>query len=1238
MFNPLSILRSAALVLLVVASFSAGAQRFQAGIKNYLLSEKSNWHLSDLDISDYAISDQYDNASTGITYTYLNQRVSGIEIFNAVSTMIIRDGKVVYYANRFHPDAAKKANAITPAINAQQAIEAASAHLGLTILQQPTLLEKDPNRLRSTFTRAGISKEDIIVQLVLVSQPEALRLAWNVILAPIGTADWWNIRIDALNGQFIEKNNWTTYCSFGNGHSHDQAGVVSDHVMKTNTGASQATSGMGTYNVFPLPVEAPSFGSRLFLNDPRNILASPYGWHDTDGFDGPEFTITRGNNVYAYEDLLSFDSPGYSPDGGPQLNFDFPLDLYRPTIQNQDAALSNLFYVNNMVHDILYAHGFDEASGNFQQTNYSPDGFGEDFVVAEGQDGGGLNNANFSTPVDGLNGRMQMYMWGIDVKGYLEINGPESIAGHYDALPATFGPTLDIPVTGFAALVKDAVDPFGNACDSIVNGGELIGKIAIIDRGNCPYIKKVNAAEAAGAIGVIVVSNSSAPVVMGGGTSGIPAIMISQVDGERIKSQLNAGENVEVTLLLGPSDRDGSVDNGIIVHEYGHGLSNRLTGGPLKSDCLYNAEQGGEGWSDWLALLLTIEPGDKGTDARGMGTYAANDDSDEGLRRYPYSTDMSINPQTYGDVAGNQEVHATGEIWCMALWEMTWALIDAEGFDPDWYNGTGGNNTALRLVIEGLKWQPCSPGYEEARDAIIHADTVLYEGAHRCLIWEAFAKRGLGAYADQGVSSSTFDQTEDFEIPNTCKTAILAPTAAFAVDNTVDCNGHFIFKDKSLDIPQYFQWDFGDGNTSHEERPKHSYTVPGEYTVTLIVSNTIGADTIQQNVVFGSPESPLVTGNTAVCEGGYTTLNADVIQYNTAVWSIGDSVVWTGTTYKTPPLTVSETYSVAQSTAKSPLHVGPAGNAFWSGDIHNTGFEGKLFFKTEVPLRLVSVLVYAQGASDRIIRLYDDSGNVIDSVSVYLVSGDNRVLLNMEIPVPGEYSLANPSQNLYRNNGGASYPYKIDNLISITGSNASGEEKRFYYYFYDWVVKETPCLSPPVDVVVSVEPGPLAAFFSESIDFTADFTDLSTGTPTSWIWNFGDGSPVSNEQNPSHVYLDEGTYQVELTVSNGSCSSTYIQPVYITNTTGTRDINQAYVLKLYPNPATDEVTIDFDQAYAGKIQLNITDATGSLVISRSLESTSTRYVVNTTALTPGTYQFQFIGELGVSVRRIAILR
>ena len=63
--------------------------------------------------------------------------------------------------------------------------------------------------------------------------------------------------------------------------------------------------------------------------------------------------------------------------------------------------MSNLYFANNRIHDMLYRYGFDEASGNFQVNNYGHGGAGTDAVNAEAQDGAGINNANFGTPPDG---------------------------------------------------------------------------------------------------------------------------------------------------------------------------------------------------------------------------------------------------------------------------------------------------------------------------------------------------------------------------------------------------------------------------------------------------------------------------------------------------------------------------------------------------------------------------------------------------------------------------------------------------------------------------------------------------------------------------------------------------------------------------------------------------------------------------------------------------------------------
>ncbi len=1241
MRTPVSSLRSALIIILLGSAFAAGAQRFQSNIQSYLQKEKGRLQLSDNDIANWTVSDQYDNPETGVTYTYLNQQVAGIRIFNAVSSTAIRDGQVIHFANRFHADAAKKANALSPSVSALQALETAASHLGLTMAETPRLQEKEPNRLRYTYTRAGISREEIKAELILLPRAETLLLAWNVIIAPKGSPDWWNIRIDALTGQFIEKNNWTTHCNFGTPHQHSTVCTESARApFESLTASTKAPNATGNYNVYALPLEAPSFGSPSLQTNPNSTIASPLGWHDTDGVDGAEFTITRGNNVYSYEDIQNFDQPGYSPDGSPALNFNFPFDLEQSTLFNQDAALTNLFYMNNMLHDILYLHGFDEQAGNFQAKNYTGTGSENDYVVAEGQDGGGLDNANFSTPEDGFNGRMQMYMWATEATASMKVLAPDSVAGYYVAVPASFGPSLTTPVTGYTAVVIDAEDPTVNGCDSILNSSALAGKIAILDRGDCPYVEKVKAAEAAGAIAVIVVNTTaSAPIVMGGsGVINIPSVMITLDDGNMLKAILAAGDSVQITLGIGPSQRDGSLDNGIIAHEYGHGLSNRLTGGPNNSSCLFNAEQGGEGWSDWLGLILTIEPGDAGPDRRGIGTYATNDASGKGIRRFPYSTDMGINGQTYGDVANSNGVHAVGEIWSQTLWEMTWMLIDAEGFDPDWYNGTGGNNTAMRLVIEGMKLQPCGPGYIDGRDAIIAADQLLYKGAHTCLLWEAFAKRGMGAYALQGSADDTGDETEDFTIPNTCLTATVPPTALFAVNETSNCFGIFNFTDQSTDIPQFYAWDFGDGNVSDRPSPSHTYTVPGAYTVTVIVTNNVGADTFQLNVAYEDLAEPAITGNMAVCEGSYTTLIADVVDGNTAIWSEGTNVVYTGTAFQTPALSAPVTYTVMQSEDKPVYNVGPATNNFGGGGNHNTGFEGKLLFETFAPVRIISVRMYAEGDGNRTIRLYDQSNQVIDIATVFLTDGENRVTLNFDIPVIGRYSIANVSENVYRNNAGASYPYDVDNLLSIYSSNATNDELNFYYYFYDWIVQEALCQSQAVEVTVEVTPGPVAGFLADAVNLAATFTDISSGDPMAWSWNFGDGSPVSTEQNPMHTFPAEGVYTVELTVTNGTCFSVYQQTLEVGNISATNENMDAFGLSLFPNPASDEVQLEIRQAYNNTMQLLVTNATGRTILSRPLQAGVGRFSINTSSLSAGTYQFQVIGDTGVSVRRVTIVR
>src|SRR5690606_19501124 len=236
------------------------------------------------------------------------------------------------------------------------------------------------------------------------------------------------------------------------------------------------------------------------------------------------------------------------------------------------------------------------------------------------------------------------------------VNTPGEFEGNYSGILAAFGGGLtDPPITEDLVVMQDAGGLDANdGCENITNGSALNGKIVLTRRGNCDFAVKVKKAQDNGAKAVVVVNNvAGAPIVMGGEdpTITIPSVMIRNTDGEPIIDALLDGTILNGSVPKeGHNDgyKDGTFDNGIMAHEYGHGISTRLTGGPANSGCLNNLEQMGEGWSDYFALTMTMEPGDQGTDGRGIGTYASSQPTTGiGIRPTRYSTNMSVNPSTY---------------------------------------------------------------------------------------------------------------------------------------------------------------------------------------------------------------------------------------------------------------------------------------------------------------------------------------------------------------------------------------------------------------------------------------------------------------------------------------------------------------------------------------------------------------------------------------------------------------
>lgn len=778
------------MVLISFAFSSLLAQDYTELLKESLIATRSADGLQQRDVEELTIYNQHTSRTSGVEHVYAIQKINGIEIFNGNITAAFQGDKLIYSGDNLQLGITDRVNGQVPAISPVQAATGAAEALGAGSAAFSTL--ETISGQEFILNNGGVSFDDVPVKLVYqLTEENELKLAWDLSIHMINQAHWYSVRVDAVTGEILSQNDWILSCTFDD-HKHKVAGPINQK-EDVSFGFEQENASLALageqYNVFAVPLESPNHGANTLEVDPQNLEASPFGWHDINGADGAEFTITRGNNVWAQDDINANNGTGFSPDGGEDLNFDFEYNFNTAPVNMLEAVTTNLFYWNNIIHDVMYHYGFDEVSGNFQENNYSGAGVGSDFVFADAQDGSGLNNATFGTPPEGTNPRMSMFLFSASGPPgeSLTVNGG-TLDGGYVGVPALFGAPLpeDTPITGNLALLQD--DNAGDstdendACDTITNGGDLNGNIAVIRRGSCEFGVKILAAETEGAIAVIMVNNvPAAPIGMGPGEVGdavtIPSIMVSQADGEALIAALEAGEEINVSLLnAGPFQVDGSLDNGIIIHEYGHGISTRLTAGPNNVNCLFNDEAMGEGWSDWYGLILTMDEDDFAEQVRGIGTFAIGQPvTGGGIRPRPYSTDFGVNELTYGDTnntAAISQPHGIGTVWSTMLWDMTWYLIDEYGFDADLYNGTGGNNIAIQLVTDGLKLQPCSPGFVDGRDAILAAieiNTMIPEEDKMevtCSIWGVFAERGLGVSASQGSKFSRIDQVEAFDTPS----------------------------------------------------------------------------------------------------------------------------------------------------------------------------------------------------------------------------------------------------------------------------------------------------------------------------------------------------------------------------------------------------------------------------------------------------------------------------------------
>ncbi len=580
----------------------------------------------------------YTTARSNSRKVVWHQQLDGIDIFEAVfQANLTANAELINVGSHLmaDPEAAfsqnsERANLIAfPPLSAVQAVAIAGQNVGEKVTVDSVRAVGAPASQadrKQQFRAAMLTDADARLIWVPMSE-DRLNLAWDVTVSSRTRAEMYRVLVDAKTGNVLVRHSLTAY--------------ISDATYRVYTTDSPAPFSPGHETPSSLqPLEA----SRVLVTTPAlNTTASPNGWIN----DGE--TMTIGNNANAYVDADADNIPDTPRTTGTAARvFDFPMNTALEPATYKNASVTQLFYWTNFMHDRLYELGFTEPAGNFQTNNFGRGGAGNDAVLAETQDGSGTNNANFSTPVDGGPGRMQMYIW----------NG---------ATPA----------------------------------------------------------------------------------------------------------------------RDSTFDTTVMFHEYGHGVSNRLVGGPSVTISALSTRGMGEGWSDFYGMTLLAEAGENPHGNWPAAAYLTKMRSGwltenyyYGLRRYSYSTDMLKNPLTFKDIDPDKidlhpnvpynptagatqdatQVHFQGTVWCTILWELRANLVMKHGI-------TVGNERAMFLVTEGMKLGPANPNFVQSRDGIIQAALVNHP-ADLGEVWSAFAKRGLGHGATAPASSSTAGVNESYKVPD----------------------------------------------------------------------------------------------------------------------------------------------------------------------------------------------------------------------------------------------------------------------------------------------------------------------------------------------------------------------------------------------------------------------------------------------------------------------------------------
>jgi subtilase family serine protease len=559
--------------------------------------------LDPRDMTTLVKTREYRSHDERVVHLLFKQTIDGLDVFGGVVQVHLRgDGAVLGLANT----AIAGGSLPSPRVAASAAARVAIENVRPELAFDPSPLGAEAGPDRHTRFAHGPFQSDIDAHLVVFPTGAGPRVAWQITLEPTGLPQKYDVLVDAVTGDMLYRRNRVRYIE----------GV--GHVLQGDATASRDPRLSDAMPVGASPAGAgdPPGGCPPVANFNSRSLTAPFLDRATVlGSSGH----LDGNNVHVFRGAP--DAEGAlgtaQPDG---WHFDY-------TFGTADSVETQLFFINNFLHDFFYDLGFDEAAGNFQASNLGRGGLEGDALAAVAR-AAGRNNASFEPNPDGQRSVMSMFLWD------------------------------------------------GHGC------------------------------------------------------------WASDVDGD------------------GAVDLDGDLDSDIVIHEFHHGVSNRLntqfTG--IEADAM------GEGGSDFFAYSINNNP--------VLAEYAS---PPNGIRQ--------INAKTYGDwfclsIFGLVicEPHDNGEIFANTLWDLR------ERFRAD--NVDGSDQAAVhevhQLYVDALKLSPPSPTMLDMRDAVLDADVIRRPSTdpggsvNHCRIWDVFAARGLGAAARDTDDTGTGSVVEDFSVAPEC--------------------------------------------------------------------------------------------------------------------------------------------------------------------------------------------------------------------------------------------------------------------------------------------------------------------------------------------------------------------------------------------------------------------------------------------------------------------------------------